>query len=285
MTNTASKPAPQSLPVKARAVAYFKDLQNRICRKFEELDGGGQFECTPWEKGAEEQLSGGGEMRLMRGEVFEKVGVNFSEVYGEFSDKFSKEIPGTTEDDRSFWASGISLVAHMKNPKVPAVHMNLRHIVTAEKAWFGGGADLTPSEPIDEDTLLFHTKLEQACSTYDDTAYTRFKDWCDEYFFLPHRGETRGVGGIFFDYLEDNPEETFAYVQQVGEAFLEAFAEIVARRKEEAYTEADKEKQLIKRGRYAEFNLIYDRGTRFGLMTGGNTEAILMSLPPEAKWP
>lgn len=284
MANTARKETPTT-DLRPAAVAFFKELQNRICQRFEALDGAGRFEHTPWEKGAEEQLNGGGEMRIMRGEVFEKVGVNFSEVYGEFSDKFSKEIPGTTEEDRSFWASGISLVAHMKNPKVPAVHMNLRHIVTAEKAWFGGGADLTPSEPIDEDTALFHQKLEEACNTYDDTAYTRFKDWCDEYFFLPHRNETRGVGGIFFDYLEDRPEETFAFIQEVGEAFLQAFAEIVERRKEQDYTQADKEKQLIKRGRYAEFNLIYDRGTRFGLMTGGNTEAILMSLPPHAKWP
>jgi len=282
-SHTADVPPEEEL--RSRAVAYFKDLQNRICQRFEALDGHAAFAHTPWEKGAEEQLNGGGEMRVMRGEVFEKVGVNFSQVYGDFNEKFAAEIPGTTADDRSFWAAGISLVAHMKNPKVPAVHMNLRHIVTAEKAWFGGGADLTPSHPYDTDTQLFHTKLEKACSTYGDTAYTRFKDWCDEYFFLPHREETRGVGGIFFDYLEDEPEQTFAFVQEVGEAFLEAFTEIVERRKDEPFTEDDRETQLIKRGRYAEFNLLYDRGTRFGLMTGGNTEAILMSLPPEAKWP
>ena len=277
--------AKKQAPLKTQAVAYFKDLQNRICQAFEGFEEGAVFVCTPWEKEEHEQLDGGGEMRLMHGKVFEKTGVNFSEVYGEFSDKFAAEIPGTTEDDRRFWASGISLVAHMKNPKAPAVHMNLRHIVTAEKTWFGGGADLTPSHEYSEDTAFFHKKLEEACNTYSATAYADFKKWCDDYFYLPHRDETRGVGGIFFDYLEEAPDQTFAFVQQVGEAFLEAFTEIVTRRKDEDFTSQDKQTQLVKRGRYAEFNLLYDRGTRFGLMTGGNTEAILMSLPPEAKWP
>ena len=285
MSNTAQNTFSEQPPLKTQAINYFKDLQNRICAVFEHLDGTGQFERTPWKKGAEEHLNGGGEMRLMRSDVFEKVGVNFSEVYGEFSGKFAAEIPGTTEDDQSFWASGISLVAHMKNPKVPAVHMNLRYIVTAEKAWFGGGADLTPSHEYPEDTALFHKTLEKACAFYGTNAYADYKKWCDDYFYLPHRQETRGVGGIFFDYLEDRPEETFAFVQQVGEAFLEAFSELVNRRQNEVFTAEDKQKQLVKRGRYAEFNLLYDRGTRFGLMTGGNTEAILMSLPPEATWP
>ena len=272
-------------PLQDKAAAYFKDLQERICAAFEDLETeGATFECTPWTKSPEEQLKGGGEMRLMRGETFEKVGVNFSKVYGEFTGKFAKEIPGTTEDDRSFWACGVSLVAHMKNPKVPAVHMNVRHIVTAEKAWFGGGADLTPSEEFAEDTTFFHACFKEACDSYSPDTYDKYKKWCDEYFFLPHRGEARGIGGIFFDYLEDRPEETFAFVQAVGEAFIKAFTTIVKRRMSMDFTEADKHTQKLKRGRYVEFNLLHDRGTRFGLMTGGNTEAILMSLPPEASW-
>ena len=172
----------------------------------------------------------------------------------------------------------------MKNPKVPAVHMNVRHIVTAEKAWFGGGADLTPSEEFAEDTIFFHACFKEACDSYSPDAYDKYKKWCDEYFFLPHRGEARGIGGIFFDYLEDRPEETFAFVQAVGEAFIKAFTTIVKRRMSMDFTEADKHTQKLKRGRYVEFNLLHDRGTRFGLMTGGNHEAILMSLPPEASW-
>lgn len=277
-------PAQKTSSLQKEAVAYFKDLQNRICSTFETLDGHATFTHTPWEKSPQDQLKGQGEMRLMRSDVFEKVGVNFSEVYGEFSEKFSTEIPGTTPENKNFWASGISLVAHMKNPRVPAVHMNLRHIVTAEKAWFGGGADLTPSYEYPEDTALFHDHLKKACNTYSKTAYADYKKWCDEYFFLPHRGEMRGVGGIFFDYLQTQPTETFSFVQHVGEAFLEAYAQIVARRKNEKFSQEDKKAQLQKRGRYAEFNLLYDRGTRFGLMTGGNTEAILMSLPPQATW-
>ncbi len=282
MTQAALKPT--TSPLQQRAVAHFTDLQNRICEAFESLDEDSQFICTPWDKEKTDTLQGSGEMRLMRGKVFEKVGVNFSEVYGEFSDKFAGEIPGTTADDRSFWASGLSLVAHMANPKAPAVHMNIRHIVTAEKAWFGGGADLTPTFAFDEDTAMFHNQLKSACDSYNKDAYTEYKKWCDEYFFLPHRNETRGVGGIFFDYLEKTPEETFAFVQAVGEAFLKSYSSIIERRKDMPFTEEDKKTQLLKRGRYVEFNLLQDRGTRFGLMTGGNTEAILMSLPPEAHW-
>lgn len=284
MTQAAQHSTYRQTPLQDQAAAYFKDLQTRICGAFEALDDGGRFEHTPWQKSAEEQLKGGGEMRLMRGSVFEKVGVNFSEVYGEFTGKFAQEIPGTTPDDRSFWACGVSLVAHMKNPKVPAVHMNVRHIVTAEKAWFGGGADLTPSEEFAEDTAFFHACLKDASDSYDAQAYAKFKQWCDEYFFLPHRGEARGVGGIFFDYLDDRPDETFLFVQAVGEAFIKAYTTIVARRKAMPFTEVDKHSQKLKRGRYVEFNLLHDRGTRFGLMTGGNVEAILMSLPPEASW-
>lgn len=266
-----------------RCVDYFTDLQNRICARFEALDGEGRFERKPWQKPTDADMQGGGEMRVMRGEVFEKVGVNFSCVHGRFSEKFAKEIPGA-EADPTFWASGVSLVAHMKNPLVPAVHMNVRRIQTS-KGWFGGGADLTPTFIFEEDTKSFHQHLKEACDAYNPDAYREYKEWCDKYFFLPHRNETRGVGGIFFDYLDSGDTEAdFAFVQAVGNRFLVAFAEIVGRRKDTPWTEEQKEVQYIKRGRYAEFNLLYDRGTRFGLMTGGNTEAILMSMPPVAKW-
>lgn len=266
-----------------RCVDFFLDLQDRICARFEALDGTAQFEKTAWKKPEGDNLQGGGEMRVMRGDVFEKVGVNFSCVHGQFSEKFAKEIPGA-EEDPSFWASGVSLVAHMKNPLVPAVHMNVRRIQTS-KGWFGGGADLTPTFIFDEDTKSFHQHLKTACDHYREGAYAEYKEWCDKYFFLPHRNETRGVGGIFFDYVNSGDVEAdFAFVQAVGNRFLVAFAEIVERRKNMPWTDEQKEAQYIKRGRYAEFNLLYDRGTRFGLMTGGNTEAILMSMPPMAKW-
>ena len=273
------------------AETWFAELRDRICTAFESIEeeyaqerpaegAAGRFERTKWDR----QGGGGGTISIMRGRVFEKVGVNISTVYGEFSPEFRNDVPGASEDPR-FWASGISLVAHMHSPLVPAVHMNTRHIVTA-KSWFGGGADLTPIYPDTAAVEEFHAALACACAAYDQTSYARFKVWCDEYFFLKHRGEPRGAGGIFFDYLDSGDwQRDFAFLRSVGEAFLAVYPEIVQSRMRLPWTVEQRRHQLVRRGRYVEFNLLYDRGTIFGLKTGGNVEAILMSLPPEAAWP
>ncbi len=279
---------------KAKAQSWFAELRDRICAEFEAIEDEarhdelppGRFERTDWRRdpGADGDGGGGGQMSVMRGRVFEKVGVNISTVTGVFPEAFAKEIPGAA-DDRRFWAAGVSLVAHMRSPRVPAVHMNTRHIVTT-KGWFGGGTDLTPMTPNDRDTEDFHAGLRAACDRHDEAYYPRFKKWCDEYFYLKHRDEPRGVGGIFFDRLDTGDwDADFAFTRDVGSAFLDTYAPLVRRHMAERWSAAEREHQLVRRGRYVEFNLLYDRGTRFGLMTGGNTEAILMSLPPEVRWP
>jgi coproporphyrinogen III oxidase len=283
---------------KDRATAWFAGLRDRICAAFEELEdelsgrnaerfahvAPGRFERKAWKREAQEGEGGGGVMSILRGRLFEKVGVNVSTVWGEFAPDFAKQIPGA-EDDRRFWAGGISLVAHLRSPLVPAVHMNTRHVITS-KAWFGGGSDLNPMFPVAADTEAFHAAFRAACDKHDPDYYPRFKAWCDEYFFIKHRGEARGVGGIFYDYVDSGDwEADLAFTRDVGLAFLEIYPELVRRHMAEPWTEEQRRHQLMRRGRYAEFNLLYDRGTKFGLMTGGNVEAILMSMPPEAAWP
>ncbi len=273
------------------AETWFESLRDRLCAAFEAIEneheaaqpGGapaGRFTRKSWPR----EGGGGGTMALMRGRVFEKIGVNVSTVWGAFSPEFRGQIPGAGTDGK-FWASGISLVAHMRNPRVPAAHFNTRHIVTT-KSWFGGGGDLTPVFPIERDTADFHASFKDACDAHDSSYYPRFKKWCDDYFYLPHRGEARGVGGIFYDDLNSGDwDQDFAFTQDVGRAFRDIYPEVVRRHMNAPWTEEQREAKLAKRGRYVEFNLIHDRGTRFGLMTGGNTEAILMSLPPLAAWP
>jgi coproporphyrinogen III oxidase len=262
-----------------RAAASFRQLQERICAALEDVDGRGRFREDSWQR----EGGGGGCSRVLTdGSVFEKAGVNFSAVHGEMSAEFAAQVPG---EGRAFTATGISLVLHPRSPLVPTVHANFRFLAKGSKEWFGGGADLTPYYPRREDVIHFHRVWKRVCERHAAVVdYRRLKRWCDEYFFLPHRGEARGVGGIFFDYLEGDWEDAFAFVRDAGDAFLDAYLPIVVRRKDEPYTDRQRAFQEYRRGRYVEFNLLYDRGTHFGLKTGGRVESILMSLPPVVRW-
>jgi coproporphyrinogen III oxidase len=268
-----------SQPLRRRAADYFQSLQDRIVAALEELDGQARFREDAWQR----EGGGGGRTRVLTdGGVLEKAGVNFSEVHGHMSEDLSKQVPG---EGRDFTACGISLVLHPRSPLVPTVHANFRFLTKGERQWFGGGADLTPYYPYREDVIHFHKVWQRVCTGHEPLVnYAHMKKWCDDYFFLPHRGEARGVGGIFFDYLASDLEALFAFVRDCGDHFLEAYLPIAQRRKDEPYTEQQRAFQEYRRGRYVEFNLLYDRGTIFGLKTAGRTESILMSLPPRVRW-
>jgi coproporphyrinogen III oxidase len=298
-TATDSVVPPPHDALKQAAQAWFESLRDKLCAEFEAIEqaqpgpladgAAGRFVRTAWRRPTEDHSDGGGGViSVMHGRLFEKVGVNVSTVWGEFSPEFRSQIPGAEQDPR-FWASGISLVAHMQSPRVPAAHFNTRMLITT-KGWFGGGGDLTPMRLDAPEALAdaaeFHAAFKAACDRHDPAYYPEFKAWCDRYFFLPHRGEPRGAGGIFFDHhFTGDAEADFAFTRDVGLAFLDVFPRIVRRRMTEPWTAEEREHQLVRRGRYVEFNLIHDRGTLFGLKTGGNVEAILMSLPPEVRWP
>ncbi|MEO0606818.1 MAG: oxygen-dependent coproporphyrinogen oxidase [Pseudomonadota bacterium] len=285
---------------KHRAATWFKSLQDDIIRRFEALEdearrplysgAPGRFEKTEWQRGDGREDLGGGRMALMRGKLFEKVGVHFSEVYGSFSEAFRAQIPGAEASDGQFWAAGISLIAHLHNPRVPAVHMNTRMLVTSE-SWFGGGGDLTPlleyqRRPDFPDTIDFHAAMKTACDAYDASWYPEMKQRCDDYFHLAHRDEPRGTGGIFYDRFNTGDwDRDFAFTRAVGEQFADIYPKLARRRMNEGWTDAERDEQLIRRGRYVEFNLLYDRGTTFGLKTSGNVASILSSMPPVVKWP
>jgi coproporphyrinogen III oxidase len=262
---------------------WFKILQEVICNEIEDLENtSNKFITTNWNRNLSKD-EGGGEYRILKnGKIFEKVGVNFSEVYGKLPKEISKKIPGSNLNT-NFWASGISVVMHMKNPHIPAMHFNTRYIYTSF-GWFGGGMDITPCIKDAEEKKWYHEELKKTCNKHNKNYYKKYKKWCDEYFYIPHRNEMRGIGGIFFDYKKNNWEKDFTFVKNIGLTFKDIFNSIIKKKQKNKWTMKEKELQYIKRGRYAEFNLLYDRGTKFGLQTGGNTEGILMSLPPVAKW-
>ncbi|MCY4038105.1 MAG: oxygen-dependent coproporphyrinogen oxidase [Hyphomicrobiales bacterium] len=282
--------APASESFKQQARAAFESLRDKLCRRLEQFESSARFEQTPWKRAAEPKRpdQGGGVMSILCGDVFEKAGVHTSTVYGQFSEEFRDRIPGC-EDSPDFWASGVSLIVHPRSPRIPTAHMNLRMIATG-RSWLGGGADLTPMlerqrNNETEDAIAFHGALRGACDKHNPDYYARFQEWCDTYFFLPHRNEARGIGGIFYDYLDSGKREAdLAFAEDVGAAFLQVYPQIVEAHVDEKWSEEERLEQLHRRGRYVEFNLLYDRGTIFGLRTGGNVEAILSSLPPLASW-